>query len=195
MHVQLGHYACLKRIAAPFDFCLFAGSKNIDGDLRDVLTLLNLNSLFVFPKHVAFKGENGKYLGVITKDSKPCLQFSYDKPSDPKVEHEILTTPKGIVCIKSVYNKKFWRLGHGDWIVVDAEDPRGSNNARAMFRHNSLDIDAISLLNMAKTWYCKMYTLNDYVSCLNTATPNVDRYAKLEVIDLDREKDINRSCR
>lgn len=38
VHVQLGHYACLWRVNDPFDFCLHAGSKEIDKDLCDVFT-------------------------------------------------------------------------------------------------------------------------------------------------------------
>ncbi|XP_021732083.1 uncharacterized protein LOC110698881 [Chenopodium quinoa] len=184
LHVQLDHYACLWRLHAPFDSCLFAGSKEIDKDSCDVFTFVNWESLFNLPKHVAFKGENGKYLGAFEHNGIPCLQFSYDNLEDPKVGHELFEAPDGTLCIKSSHVGKFWRIGDGDWIVVDANDPRGSSNTGAMFRAVVRDVNVIALLNMSKTWFCKRFTLNEKESFLNAATQNVDEFAILKMIDL-----------
>lgn len=184
LHVQLGQYACLWRIGAPFDSCLFAGSKEIDQDSCDVITLVYSESLYKIPKQVAFKATNGKYLGVFMKNGIAYLQFSYTNIKDPMVANEASITPDGILCIKSNHLGKFWRLGNDDWVVVDAEDPRGTGNAAAMFRPTVLDINRIALLNMSKTWFCKRFTHNGFESCVNAATQNVDQHATWEVIDL-----------
>ncbi|KAI9112686.1 hypothetical protein K1719_016352 [Acacia pycnantha] len=91
LHVQLGHYACLWRIVAPFGSCLFAGSENPDQDSCNVCTIIDSESLLIMPKHVAFKGNmslprfmvlksnyNNKYLRYIQEDVQVhgFLQFS-----------------------------------------------------------------------------------------------------------------------
>lgn len=190
LHVELGHYACLWRIGPPFDLCLFAGAKNTDRDSMDVFIYLNLNKLHTITcsKRVAFKGDNGKYLGVYTKDGLPYLQFSYDNPTDPEAIHEIFTSPHGISHIKSNYSSKFWRSGADSWILADLDgDPRGDRNASAMFRTTPLNINVVAFLNMASTLHIKRYTHNGFEDCLNARTGNVDEFAVLEVIELGRE--------
>ncbi|KAF7135842.1 hypothetical protein RHSIM_Rhsim08G0106700 [Rhododendron simsii] len=44
-HVQLNHYACLWRAAAPYTSCLFAGSKETDQEGCDVYTIIDLESV------------------------------------------------------------------------------------------------------------------------------------------------------
>lgn len=184
LHVQLGHYACLWRYYPPFDSCLFAGSNEIDKDSCDVFTFINWQSVFNLPKHVAFKGQNGKYLGAIVHDGVPYLQFSYHDLNNPMVAHETVETPDGTVCIKSDYFGKFWRLGNDDWIVADADDPRYTSNAAARFRPAVLDVNVVALLNMSKTWFCAGLTSGALESCLNAATQNIDEFTKVEFIDL-----------
>lgn len=44
-HVQLNHYACLWRAAAPHTSCLFAGSEETDKDGCDVYTIIDFESV------------------------------------------------------------------------------------------------------------------------------------------------------
>lgn len=118
------------------------------------------------------------------KDGLAYLQFSYTNPKDPQAQHEIYATRDGTLCIKSTQIGRFWRLGNGDWLVANADDPRDTNNAAAMFRPTVLDVNVIALLNMSKTWFCKRYTHHGFESCMNAATQDVEKHAKLEVIDL-----------
>ncbi|KAL2898064.1 hypothetical protein RDABS01_039846, partial [Bienertia sinuspersici] len=191
LHVQLGHYATVFMAGAPFDACLFASSPNIADDLYDVFTFVNLNLLFkTCSKLVAFKGNNGKYLGAYTKKGLPYLQFSYDNPDDPKVIHEMFTTSYGVVYIKSNYFGKFWRRGdQGSWILADTDDPRGTNYAAAMFRPTYININVIALLDMANTWHLNRFTRDDIKDCLNSATPDVEKEAVLEILELKRDDD------
>ncbi|XP_021731754.1 uncharacterized protein LOC110698602 [Chenopodium quinoa] len=180
MHVQLGHYASLWKDEASFDSCLNAGSNETNEDSYDVFTLVNL---FNIPKHVALKGDNGKYLGAVSVRGVWYLQFSFDNHDDAMVAHEVFEAPDGTLCIKSSHVGMFWRLANDDYIVVDANYPRGSSNTGAMFRAVVRDVNAIALLNMSKTWFCKRYTFI-WDHFLNAATQNVDEFAILEMIDL-----------
>ncbi|XP_074270318.1 uncharacterized protein LOC141594000 [Silene latifolia] len=184
MHVQLGHYLSLWRTGEPFNSCLFAGSKDIDRDSCDVFSVIDWSSVFKLPKIVAFRGENGKYIGAYLHNGRPCLQFSFDNPNDPKIAQEVYHSRDGTVFIKSKHYGKFWRLDKDDLIVADVIEPNNIDNcASAMFRVNVIDINTVALLNMSKTWFVKRYT-NGYESLLNAAAETMDRFATLEVTDL-----------
>ncbi|KAJ8421657.1 hypothetical protein Cgig2_030062 [Carnegiea gigantea] len=121
----LGNYACLSKSAAPFDSCLFAGSKDPDKDSCDVLATIDRESILRFPRRVAFKGDNGLFLGATMHDGQPGLRFAFSDPKDPQVVQQIFPAPNGTIFIRSEHYGKFWRTDEDDWnwIVVDAEDP------------------------------------------------------------------------
>lgn len=185
LHVQLGHYACLWRIAAPFDSCLFAGSKDPDKDSCDVLAIIDWESIFRLPRRVAFKGDNGLFLGANMYSGQPGLGFAFSDPKDPQVVQQIFLAPDGTIFIKSEHYGKFWRLGENNWIVVDAEDPRGTQNTDVMFRHSVLDTNVVALLSMKTTTFLKRYTAVNRVSSLRAATQDIDVHARLLIVDVD----------
>ncbi|KAJ8420044.1 hypothetical protein Cgig2_013247 [Carnegiea gigantea] len=187
LHVQLGNYACLSRSAAPFDSCLFAGSKDPDKNSCDVLAIIDWESIFRFPRRVAFKGDNGLFLGATMHDGQPGLRFAFSDPKDPQVVQQIFPAPDGTIFIRSEHYGKFWRTGEDDWnwIVVDAEDPRGSENTDVMFRHSMLDTNSVALFSMKTTTFLKRYTSTARESFLRALAPNIDRFAPLLVVDVD----------
>ncbi|KAI9114210.1 hypothetical protein K1719_014860 [Acacia pycnantha] len=103
LHVQLKHYACLWRTAAPYASCLYAGSENPDKDSCDVYTIIDCKSLLIMPKHVAFKGDNGHYLSARWIEGHQYLQFASNDVGDPTVGNEIFTTSNGSIRVKSNY--------------------------------------------------------------------------------------------
>ncbi|KAK4280021.1 hypothetical protein QN277_011705 [Acacia crassicarpa] len=119
-HVQLGHYACLWRIGAPVGSYLFAGSIHPDQDLCDVCTIIDWESLLIMPKHVAFKGDNDRYLSACWIEGHQYLQFASNDIGEPTVGNEIFTTHDGSIRIKSDYFGKFWRCSH-NWILADSD--------------------------------------------------------------------------
>lgn len=193
VHVQLGHYACLWRAEAPFNSCLYAGYNTRDKDRCEVFYVAQHYSLnFRFPKNVAFKGENGKYLGPFTGYiGGPYLEFSYDDPKNPKVAHQLLEAPDDLVCIKSQYFNKFWRIdidneNNSGWVMADvAFDPHCSNNSAAMFKPKVLGNKLVALANSDETLFCKRFTEYAYENCLKAATESIDMYTQLEIVDLD----------
>lgn len=186
VHVQLGHYACLWRTSAPFDSCLFAGSKTIDKDSCDVIKVVDWERVSKLPQHVAFKGDNGKYLGVVNIKGQHVLQFSYCNTNDSRVGQQIFTSADGIIYIKSDSTGKFWRLGDGNRICVDANDPRCTNNACAMFRPSVIDINIFAIMNMSSQLFCKRYTDCDESLLSGIGKTIDDPCARLEVIDLKK---------
>lgn len=98
----------------------------------------------------------------------------------------MFVTSNGTICIKSNYMNKFWRLSTDNWILVDGNDPRETNEAAALFRSDVHDFNVISLLNMQKTWFIKRFTSGkpEFINCMNAATQIVDETAILEIIEL-----------
>jgi len=191
LHVQLEHYVLLKKINRyPFEDCLLAGSKEIDADSSspcDVLTVVDWNSIYKVPKHVALKGDNGLYLGAtLLDDDKPCLAFLYEDPKDPKVGQQIIHFPDGSAYVKSDYYGKYWRVGEQDYMTVDADEPTGSKkDGSVLFRLTMVDVNVIALMNMTRIQFVKRYTIGDSDSFLCANTQFIDMWAKLQVTDLD----------
>ncbi|KAL9243597.1 hypothetical protein vseg_017466 [Gypsophila vaccaria] len=192
-HVQLGHYASYG--VAPFNSYLYAGSDIPDPESkRDVFTVVEWAPTVSFtePRKVAFKGDaNGKFLGSTMVNDKPLVHFSFDKADDPKVEHEVIPSEDGLISIKSNYLGMFWRRDPDDFdkIVADLrDDPRVTNNQFGLFRYCVVGMNRIGLFNISKAQYCKMDTSGETGNdnLLVVATPNVDQWAPLEVIDLPK---------
>uniref|UniRef100_A0A5B6Z2I7 Agglutinin domain-containing protein n=1 Tax=Davidia involucrata TaxID=16924 RepID=A0A5B6Z2I7_DAVIN len=181
-HVQLGHYACLWRTGDAFDSCSFAGSEAPDKDQCDVCTFIDWESLLILPKHVAFKGDNGKYLAARWTENHPYLQFDSSDIGDPTVGNEIFITGDGSVRIKSDYFGKFWRRSP-NWIWADSEDT-SSNNSDTLFSPIKVDNKVVALRNLGNNNFCKRLTTEGKTSCLNAAVSTIAREARLEVEEL-----------
>ncbi|KAJ8421658.1 hypothetical protein Cgig2_030063 [Carnegiea gigantea] len=91
------------------------------------------------------------------------------------------------VILRSEHYGKFWRTGEDDWnwIVVDAEDPRSTENTDVMFRHSVLDTNSVTLFSMKTTTFLKRYTSTARESFLRALAPNIDRFTHLLVVDVD----------
>ncbi|KAL7170617.1 hypothetical protein ACSBR2_035489 [Camellia fascicularis] len=68
----------------------------LDPDRRDLYTIIDWESLFILPKCVAFKGNNGKYLSPCSIKGHQYLHFSSSSDiTDPMVFNEVITPPNG----------------------------------------------------------------------------------------------------
>ncbi|KAA8544859.1 hypothetical protein F0562_019746 [Nyssa sinensis] len=189
-HVQLRHYACLWRLSQGnvYDYCLFAGSEKPNNEQRDVYTIIDLESLFILPKHVAFVGDNERYLSAYLSDNQPYLQFSSDDNTDPKVGNEVFTTRDGSVRIKSNHFGKFWRLSPS-WIWADSDDTT-NNNPDTLFWPVKADNQMVALRNLGNNNFCKRLT-SSKISCLNAALSTITFEAELEIEELVLSRTIN----
>ncbi|KAM7473277.1 hypothetical protein LguiB_020520 [Lonicera macranthoides] len=93
-HVHLGHYATVQRTGYIYGRCVA-----LDKDQKDVFSVIDWESLLILPKHVAFKGDNGKYLSSKWIESHEYLQFISDDIGDPSIGHETFTTTDGSIRI------------------------------------------------------------------------------------------------
>ncbi|KAA8544866.1 hypothetical protein F0562_019739 [Nyssa sinensis] len=193
-HVQLDHYTCLWRTGGVYDSCLFAGSNAPDGDQCDVCAITDWESLLILPKHVAFKGDNGKYLSTrmihryrylqfASNDiGYRYLQFASDDIGDPTVGNEVFTTRDGSVRIKSNHFGKFWRASPS-WILADSDDT-SSNNSDTLFWPIKVDNRVVALRNLGNNNFCKRLSTEGKKNCLNAAISTISKEARLEVVEL-----------
>lgn len=98
IHDQLGNYVCSWRGDERALGSLVAESSSPDQDLSDVFTTTNWDSFVVLPKFVAFKGDNGTYIGDIF--SEDLLVFMNGETASSYVRNEIVPMSDGSIRIK-----------------------------------------------------------------------------------------------
>ncbi|KAB2595967.1 hypothetical protein D8674_031417 [Pyrus ussuriensis x Pyrus communis] len=136
----------------------------------DVFIVIDWESLVlvkILPKHVAFKGGNGHYLGARLIDQTPTFAA-------------VFTNADGTVRIKSDSSGKFWRLTEDDWICADSDDST-NDDSHTLFWPIKVGDSAIALRNMQNKKFCKRFTTSTITSGLNANVSTIDKEAYLEV--------------
>ncbi|XP_022157621.1 uncharacterized protein LOC111024281 isoform X2 [Momordica charantia] len=102
-HVQLDQIVFLSHSNDQYNDCIVAKAerevevlpmvtiRKADDEIYALSTLVDWDSLFILPKHVAFKGDNGQYLSF----SSPYLKFSSSDVKESSVVQEIFPTKDG----------------------------------------------------------------------------------------------------
>ncbi|KAL6551997.1 hypothetical protein OROGR_008151 [Orobanche gracilis] len=125
VHVQLGHYICLWRAAAPFTNYLFAGAPTPDKDRCDVYTITDLSITIksVYNQKLLYFKE-GNITDEFGVNMHGLLEFAGDNASPlTSFVIEPARCGNGLVHIRSCYNGKYfvrWSSTHW-WIAATAE--------------------------------------------------------------------------
>ncbi|KAM7513911.1 hypothetical protein LguiA_003494 [Lonicera macranthoides] len=172
------------------DSCLFAGLDSIDNDQRDVCTFIDWESLLVLPKHVAFKGDNGKYLSAQQIDECTYLQFASSDIGDPTVSNEVFTTPDGSVRIKSVHSNRFWKRNSNSWICADSKGTSNTNSDTLFWPVKVDHINVVALRNSGNNNFCRRLTSEGKTSCLSASISTIAKEARLRVEELVLSRNI-----
>ncbi|KAJ9158812.1 hypothetical protein P3X46_024358 [Hevea brasiliensis] len=149
-------------------------------------SFINWDTLVILPKHVAFKGDNGKYLKAIRFGSHEYLQFSSDDGNEEATAYEVTNNPDGHIRISSKVYGKFWRLSPS-WIWVDSTDTSGSN-VDTLFWPLKVNDNTIALRNAGNERLCKRLTTEGKTDCLNAAVSTITTEARLQVQELVLER-------
>lgn len=119
------------------------------------------------PRYVAFKGDNGKYLGLglhLDDGYSGVLKFGYDDLSSPYVKHEVVRDPsnESYVHIKCCYNNKFWRRhSPSHWWISAGEDSINNDqsswsctffSAKLVDSANNVTLRSVQLNKFAARW-------------------------------------------
>ncbi|XP_074278884.1 uncharacterized protein LOC141602563 [Silene latifolia] len=151
-----------------------------------------INTLLLkLPKHVAFKGDNGKFLSASTVNNRPFLQFlNFETAIDKATVFKTFVTRTGDVRFKSLAFDKLWRSESSKWVMADYGDEsyNDPNNPDTLFQPvisiASALQQGIALCCRGNNNFCKRLDEGGMKSCLATkATSQNDKYACLEAID------------
>ncbi|XP_057772381.1 uncharacterized protein LOC130991950 [Salvia miltiorrhiza] len=151
------------------------------------LGFVDWDTLVKLPEHVAFKGNNGKYLKALYDDHN-YLQFASDDPNDDVSGHVVSLMRDGHVRIKSDHWGMFWRRSP-NWIWADSTDVT-ANNKDTLFWPVKIDGTTIALRNAGNNNFCKRLTEDGMENCLNAAVSNLTSETRLQVQELVMERKI-----
>lgn len=201
-HVQLGHYTRLWTDNENIQHLMGGLSTSPDNNTNnntdvnsnntdessmcDVCTVIDWGSLVIFPKHVAFKGDNGAFLTSDWRGWNANLEYEGEDFRGAQVAHEIFTNPDGSIRIKSDNLGKFWcrRPGDPDWILPDSDDPTRNDT---LFQPIKIDDNEFALRNMGNFNICKRYTLGCMVG-FTANVPNIPIFAHLRIEEVVRSR-------
>lgn len=201
-HVQLGHYTRLWKDNENIQHLMGGLSTSPDNNTNnntdvnsnntdessmcDVCTVIDWGSLVIFPKHVAFKGDNGAFLTSDWRGWNANLEYEGEDFRGAQVAHEIFTNPDGSIRIKSDNLGKFWcrRPGDPDWILPDSDDPTRNDT---LFQPIKIDDNEFALRNMGNFNICKRYTLGCMVR-FTANVPNIPIFAHLRIEEVVRSR-------
>ncbi|KAF0893782.1 hypothetical protein E2562_029676 [Oryza meyeriana var. granulata] len=182
LHSQLGKYACVS--STPFtsirSYLHIASHEEADrqdGALIDAFTVIDVSRQKQLPSYLAFKGDNGYFLGARIVEGYNYLQFSEQDIGDSRVLHTTFTNDDGVVRIKSNYFGLFWRRSP-NWIWADSDDTT-HNKPDTLFRVTTGD-GFIALRNLGNNNFCKRLTTEGKTSCLNAAVDSITTEARMQ---------------
>ncbi|KAL8466118.1 hypothetical protein ACS0TY_035288 [Phlomoides rotata] len=151
-------------------------------------TYVDWDSLVMIPKHVAFKGDNGKFLKAEKCQGYNYLQFKSEDHNDGYSAHEVSLHHDGYIRIKSEYYNLFWRRSP-NWIWGDSSDKSGYD-VDTLFWPVKLDDHTIALRNAGNNYFVKRLTTEGKTDCLNAAVSGITESAKLVVEELVLKRNV-----
>jgi hypothetical protein len=143
-----------------------------DEDAYNTFSVIDLEGQMLLPKHVCFKGDNGKYLMALGG----FLLFSSDDIGDPLVRNIIETNSDGTIRIQFCEYGTFWMRGlSGNRIVIYAD----SGNADSVFRALLLERGGKCALQKFGNYNFGNRDLTSSLIC--AAVPTITREAQLDL--------------
>ncbi|XP_042048244.1 uncharacterized protein LOC121794231 [Salvia splendens] len=153
------------------------------------LKYVDWSTLVKLPPHVAFKGDNGRYLTGVSQDGYNYLQYS-SSGIDPSCGHRVYLMPEGHVRITSDHwGGKFWRRSP-NWIWADSH-ASSINNPDTHFWPVKLGHDnTIALRNAGNNRHCSRLSQDWKTDMLNAAWIEIHDVGKMEVQELVSERNV-----
>ncbi|XP_050233122.1 uncharacterized protein LOC126681619 [Mercurialis annua] len=191
-HVQSGFNLYQWISADEYNGCLFVAMSADDEEARgcDLFSFTDWESLVVLPKHVAVKGDNGKYLFYRGTGDDEHMEFGATNIGDNRVGEQVFTNPDGSIRLKHDSNGKFWRATP-NWIYPDTTDESASDPATC-FWPVRIKGNAIALRSMGNDRYLRRTDYGGTVNCLAAASwaTTIDRESYLVLEELVNKREI-----
>ncbi|KDP43196.1 hypothetical protein JCGZ_22748 [Jatropha curcas] len=188
-HLQSGNNVWFNRSDNDYRSCLIVRYSTEESDGGDLFTITDWESLVMLPKHVAFKGDNGKYL-YYRGGGDEHLEFGASDIGDNRVGEQIITNPDGSISVKHDSNGKFWRATP-NWIYPDTTDASNSD-PEVSFWPVQLQGNAIALRNKSNGRFLRRTNYGGTVDCLAAASwaTTIDKESHLVVEELVKVRQI-----
>ncbi|KAF7005261.1 hypothetical protein CFC21_020395 [Triticum aestivum] len=190
LHSQLGKYACVKSSSdmSKRPYLHIAHEEADQDNLLRAFTILDVSEQKQLPTYLAFKGDNGQFLGAKIVEGYNYLEYSQTDIGDPSVLHKVFTNKDGVVRIKSNYFDRFWRRSP-NWIWADSSDTT-HNNLDTLFKVTT-GPDFIALQNLGNNNFCKRLTTEGKTSCLNAGIGSITVEARMQCYEPVVSRDID----
>ncbi|CAI0557465.1 unnamed protein product [Linum tenue] len=193
LHVQLNRYVSLSQAPAPMANFAVAGSSPSDPtNWRDMCEVLNCESLLVLPWHVAFKGDNERFLRARVIERFNYHEFAGTTISEAQAGNEVFQSPDGSVRIRSNHYGRFWRRSP-NWIWGDSTDATPNNRDTVFWpvRAARGGPNVVALRNAGNDRFCRRLTTEGKTNCLNAADETLTALGVLEVGEWVRKRSIS----
>ncbi|XP_004306048.1 PREDICTED: uncharacterized protein LOC101290690 [Fragaria vesca subsp. vesca] len=183
-HVQSQYYTNAWDVSGIRSLRLNSVGPNFQGRYN----ILDLESMVILPKYVAFKGTNGKYLKVgATATSYPT--FSSTDKGFSECGFEVITDGHGRAQIMSSHTKKYLRLVKGGNFIM-ADSTGDTTDLDTKFWPVKFNNGAVALKSLGIDLFCCQYTLptwgvTDGLRALH-ASINIDAVLTLEELVHER---------
>uniref|UniRef100_A0A0A8Z1U0 Agglutinin domain-containing protein n=1 Tax=Arundo donax TaxID=35708 RepID=A0A0A8Z1U0_ARUDO len=190
-HARLGKYSGMfpysNQANEVFQACLCVGDK----EQWEQFTMVHL-SPWVLPKHVCFKGDNGRYLSSQLHNGHQFLLFTSEDIGDPSVRHSTMATNDGTMLIKSDHFGQFWRrsdsIDQFSWIIANSSS---NNNPDTLFKSVPFDDGKIGLVNMGNSQYCKRLIIVQIRNGLSATGHRDEPFSRLSFEEPVLSREIN----
>ncbi|XP_057807822.1 uncharacterized protein LOC131022389 [Salvia miltiorrhiza] len=149
---------------------------------------IDWDTLITLPRHVAFKGHDGRYVRSLTFQNFPYHQLSADDANATDTGFEVHTMLDGHVRIKSLHFDRFWRRSP-NWIWADNNDAN-STHADTLFWPVKIDDNTIALRNAGNNNFIRPLSMEGKTNCLNAQVPNMTLETRFEVEELVLKREI-----
>ncbi|CAN0922664.1 hypothetical protein LINGRAHAP2_LOCUS33174 [Linum grandiflorum] len=146
----------------------------------NLFQVIDWESLVVLRKHVAFKGDNGRYLGLVFEETGAALRFVIDDEGDKSIVNEVVDLPDGTYSIKNVSLGAFWRVDvETGYIWADGD----SSSVDSIFGPVKVNDNTIALRNLNNNMFCTRYT-NQIADGLNANQSQILETSHLALTEL-----------
>ncbi|CAN1765191.1 hypothetical protein LINPERHAP1_LOCUS9560 [Linum perenne] len=157
-------------------------------DDKNHFHVIDCESLVMLPRHVAFKGDNGRYLGVVVGETGvAALRFVVDGDDgdNGSVANEVVGLSDGSYRIRNVSLGSFWRVdGESGYVLADLDDSGSTGSTLgSVFGAVKVNDNTIALRNLENNMLCTRYT-NGIVDGLNANQSQISIASHLTVTEL-----------
>ncbi|KAH6773451.1 hypothetical protein C2S51_011855 [Perilla frutescens var. frutescens] len=153
--------------------------------------IVDWDTLVKLPAHVAFKGDNGKYLKAYYT-GVTYLHFSSNDANEVYSGHAVELMPDGHVRIKSLHTGNLWSRKTIDFLnitTIQADTSDDDASANTLFWPVKIDDNTIALRNKGNNSFCNRHNTTDATGLLIDGilvpgVPTITREARLGVEEL-----------